>query len=92
EAIAEDGSAKRIVRMSAEESGDFVLICVEDTGPGIKDGVELFTPFETTKRDGMGMGLVISRSIIKANGGEMWYDGSTTSARFCFTLTLERQL
>ncbi|MEL6118301.1 MAG: cache domain-containing protein [Pseudomonadota bacterium] len=92
EAIAEDGSARRIVRMSAEESGDFVLVCVEDTGPGIKDGVELFTPFETTKRDGMGMGLVISRSIIKANGGEMWYDGSTTSARFCFTLTLERQL
>ncbi|MEL6375756.1 MAG: hypothetical protein AAFQ04_00995 [Pseudomonadota bacterium] len=47
EAIAEDGSARRIVRMSAEESGDFVLVCVEDTGPGIKDGVELFTPFET---------------------------------------------
>ena len=92
ESIAEGGSARRIVRMTAEESGDFVLVCVEDTGPGVKEGIELFTPFETTKRDGMGMGLSISRSLIKANGGQMWYDGSTASARFCFTLPLERQI
>jgi two-component system sensor kinase FixL len=47
---------------------------VVDTGPGIPDGVleNLFKPFTTTKKSGMGIGLSISQSIIDAHGGRIW--------------------
>jgi two-component system sensor kinase FixL len=68
---------------------------VTDKGPGIQDdwADRLFTPFATTKRSGMGMGLSISQAIIRAHGGEIGYrnneSGGTT---FWFTLpTVERE-
>ena len=48
-----------------------VEISVADTGPGISPSVaeQLFQPFVTTKRHGMGVGLSISRTIVEAHGG-----------------------
>lgn len=51
-----------------------VIVAVEDTGPGLS-GTEIenmFDPFYTTKAQGMGMGLAMSRSIIKAHQGRLW--------------------
>lgn len=50
-----------------------VLIQVQDNGPGIPDGVreQIFVPFFTTKRDGSGIGLSLSRQIMTAHGGEI---------------------
>jgi signal transduction histidine kinase/integral membrane sensor domain MASE1 len=65
-------------------------VSVADTGPGIApDAVaRIFEPFYTTKADGMGMGLSITRSIIEAHGGRVWADNSPTGgAIFHFTLT-----
>jgi signal transduction histidine kinase len=56
------------------EAGPGVLVAVRDAGIGsaAQDLEELFGPFFTTKRDGLGMGLSISRSIAHAHGGRLW--------------------
>ncbi|MDD9717736.1 cache domain-containing protein [Dinoroseobacter sp. PD6] len=86
ESLALLDSDARILRVSATREGDHVRVVVEDNGPGIDDALELFTPFETTKRDGMGLGLSISRTLIEANGGKIWHERSGQMTRFCFTL------
>jgi signal transduction histidine kinase len=53
---------------------DCVLVSVRDTGTGVDPTVakHIFSPFYTTKSEGMGMGLSISKTIIEAHGGELW--------------------
>ncbi len=68
---------------------DFVRISVIDTGSGIAPEVakQLFQPFVTTKRDGMGVGLSISRTIIEAHGGQIWVEQNPSGGTiFHFTL------
>jgi PAS domain S-box-containing protein len=58
----------------ASEAKSFVLITVTDSGIGLKaeNLPRLFEAFYTTKADGLGMGLAISRSIVDAHGGRLW--------------------
>jgi len=76
-------------------SGSFddnaVRIAVSDNGPGIdpQTAHHLFNAFSTTKPEGMGMGLAISRSIIEAHGGRLWTEANHKSgATFQFTLPI----
>jgi PAS domain S-box-containing protein len=76
-------------------SGDFgdssVRIAVSDNGPGIDSQTarHLFSAFSTTKPEGMGMGLAISRSIIEAHGGRLWTEpNNDCGATFQFTLPI----
>jgi len=69
-----DGRARELVIRSQPEDDDHVVVAVQDAGVGI-DGEktdQLFSAFYTTKPNGMGMGLSISRSIIEAHGGRLW--------------------
>ena len=70
-----------------DESGN-VLVAVRDSGTGFGSEVDrLFTPFFTTKGNGMGMGLPISRSLIENHGGRLWATAnSPQGAVFFFTL------
>ncbi|HYP12736.1 MAG TPA: ATP-binding protein [Bryobacteraceae bacterium] len=55
-----------------------VRLSIKDTGPGLAPSVQdrLFTPFTTTKKTGMGVGLSICRTIIEAHGGKIWADSA----------------
>jgi PAS domain S-box-containing protein len=65
-----------------------VLVAVSDSGVGLALGVDrVFTPFFTTKANGMGMGLPISRSLVEGHGGRLWATpNSPHGTVFSFTL------
>jgi two-component system sensor kinase FixL len=79
-----------VVRTSAAGE-DRLEVVVQDCGSGL-DAVlmeRIFEPFFTTKANGLGMGLVISRSIIEAHGGRLWATpNQDAGATFRFTLPL----
>jgi signal transduction histidine kinase len=75
EAMAGIATAHRVLTISGElSSGPAALITVHDNGVGFRPEVEnrIFEAFYTTKPQGMGMGLRISRSIVEAHGGRLW--------------------
>ncbi|MEP7131061.1 MAG: ATP-binding protein, partial [Sphingomicrobium sp.] len=76
---------------SAADSAGFVTVSVEDSGPGINETIapELFQPFVTSKKSGMGIGLSICRTIVEAHGGRIWSEpGREAGAVFRFTLPI----
>jgi C4-dicarboxylate-specific signal transduction histidine kinase len=87
-APVEDRARELKIRSRRDEAGR-VHVGVHDTGTGLgaDDAERIFGPFFTTKPDGMGMGLWISRSIIEAHGGRMWASAaSPCGSAFQFTL------
>jgi two-component system sensor kinase FixL len=82
------GSDVRGLVVSTQRAADgTITISVADTGSGISPDIaeRLFEPFMTTKREGMGVGLSISRTIIEAHGGQIWVEpnpGGGTIFRF----------
>ncbi len=89
DAVSETETDPRKIIISAEQKGDIACVHVEDGGPGIAENLQIFTPFETTKREGMGLGLSISKTLIEANGGEIWHEPLERGTRFSFTLPLK---
>jgi two-component system sensor kinase FixL len=66
-----------------------VQLTVQDSGPGLPDSVRerLFSAFNSSKEDGLGIGLSICRTIIEAHGGRIWADiPEGGGAAFSFTL------
>ncbi len=95
DAIREGNSDQGEVAITvAPEKAGWVRISVCDNGVGIAPSVagRLFEPFVTTKREGMGLGLLLSRSIVEHHGGRIWTapnpDRGTT---FAFTLPLAQR-
>lgn len=92
DALEEVEFEKRRITVNAQNDGEnMIRVEISDSGHGIPADKlpRLFHPFFTTKSDGMGMGLSISRTIIDSHGGRIWAENrSDGGARFCFTLPL----
>jgi PAS domain S-box-containing protein len=74
EAASDTAFSHKSVRLSTTFDEKWVEFEVNDSGPGLKSGQpeRIFEPFQTTKSDGLGLGLSISRTIIEAHGGRLW--------------------
>ena len=84
-------SERKVSVRTRQPDPGVVQIEVEDCGTGIPPELlgRLFEPFHSTKRDGLGLGLSISRSIVEAHGGRLWaVNNADRGATFCFTLPL----
>jgi two-component system sensor kinase FixL len=84
-----DSTVRELTVSALREAEGMVTISVADTGMGIAPDVaeQLFQPFFTTKREGMGVGLSICRTIVEAHGGRIWAEGNPGGGTvFKFTL------
>lgn len=79
-----------VISLSVRTSANDVTIRIADNGTGIDAAIasQLFTPFVTSKENGLGLGLVICRDIIAGFGGELSHVPTNTGA--CFSMTLKR--
>lgn len=93
EAMSDTVAKTREVRIAtALQAPGLVCVTVSDTGPGLSVDMKsrLFTPFATTKSQGMGLGLSISLGIIEAHGGNLHLDSKPEEgAVFRFTLPVD---
>ena len=94
DAMDDQPAETRTITISTRnDSPSLIVISVSDTGGGIPADKldDVFTPFHTTKSEGMGLGLAISKSIIESHGGKIWVDNNPKGgSTFSFTLQLLR--
>ena len=82
----------KLITILCSSTLDEITVCISDNGDGILEGMKktLFEAFSTTKDEGLGMGLSISRSIIDKHGGNLHVKSNSfnNGAKFCFTLPI----
>jgi len=94
DAVKNSPADERSVALQAElDRMSMLKVTVRDRGTGLNGDPfdKIFEPFYTTKPDGLGMGLSISRSIVEAHGGRLWAENNRDrGATFYFTLPIEK--
>jgi C4-dicarboxylate-specific signal transduction histidine kinase len=90
DAVSSMPAASREIRMRAQRDADGVRLEVEDSSAGVPADAreQLFEPFNTTKPDGMGLGLAISRNLVRAQGGDITYRLGSHLGGACFEMHL----
>jgi PAS domain S-box-containing protein len=92
DAMDKNQNSREILIQTARKNTDMIVVSVKDSGCGIpaQDLPKLFTHFFTSKPDGLGMGLSISRSIVESHGGRLDVKNSPDcGATFYFTLPVD---
>ena len=99
DAMSETAPSERVLKITgnlqAREHDQEIVLRVRDAGIGIKPEVaeRIFEAFYSTKENGMGMGLRISRTIIEAHGGRLWFETNQgRGATFLITLPVQSHL
>ena len=94
DATQEVASERQRIIISSDHSNGTARVAVRDFGVGLPtDNPEkIFSHFFSTKRDGMGMGLAITRSIVEAHGGELTAESLSDGSRFSFSLPAKKSL
>ena len=89
DALTDSGCVKPELRIRGKASGDHLSLEVQDNGPGIapERAEDVFSLFKTSKSQGMGVGLWLSRSIVEMHGGRLTFQ-SEPGRRTVFTLRL----
>jgi two-component system, LuxR family, sensor kinase FixL len=85
----QESEQRELLLATASSENNMVEVSIADTGPGIDEEIrsQLFEPFVTTKRHGMGIGLSLCRTIIEDHGGQLWAEpGPNSGTVFRFTL------
>jgi two-component system sensor kinase FixL len=91
DAVSDCSESNREIAVTALRRDTDVLLTVEDSGAGIASEIagNLFDPFVTTKPSGMGLGLAISRSLLRNHGGDLWTEsGTCKGARFVMRMPI----
>jgi C4-dicarboxylate-specific signal transduction histidine kinase len=94
DATKEVDGMRELMITSQRTENEQLMVSVSDTGMGLpaQQTDQIFEAFFTTKPNGTGMGLRISRSIVESHGGRLWaVDNSPRGARFCFTLPTQNR-
>jgi two-component system sensor kinase FixL len=89
-----DSAVRQLTITTHLPTEDTVQVTVQDTGPGLHPDMlkYIFKPFQTTKTNGIGLGLAISHSIIEAHRGRLWaVPNADQGAIFHFTLPIPHQ-
>ena len=89
EALEQNTEKTKQLTVGTALAGESVEVSVADNGPGLLNSGDLriFEPFVTTKPQGLGMGLAISKTIVDAHGGRIWAtENPAGGAVFHFTL------
>ena len=87
----EESPRRDLVIAATPLDGDLLRVSVSDTGAGVATGFadQLFQPFVSSKRTGMGVGLSISRTIVETHGGRIWFEPKPGGGTI-FHFTLQR--
>ncbi len=91
DAMSNTSGSRELCIVSREHGTQEILIAVEDSGSGLSPEIvgKIFNPFFTTKPQGIGMGLSISRSIIESHRGRLWAaPAPSRGAIFQFTIPI----
>jgi C4-dicarboxylate-specific signal transduction histidine kinase len=90
DAVSQACGRERRIEMRTAWTRDGVTVSLEDSGPGVSADVahKLFEPFVTTKADGMGLGLAISRSLLRARGGDLVCQPPAALGGACFVMRI----
>jgi len=89
EAMAQAETRRPVIDVYIASDDGQCLVTIADNGPGVPEARRggLFEAFNTSKSEGLGLGLAISRSILRSHGGELWHEPRASGgAAFLFTL------
>lgn len=93
QAITQSENAQKQLSIKLSATPHNVTISVRDYADGVPEEIRsnLFTPFITTKAQGLGIGLALSHSIAEAHGGQLWYEPKNPGSLFSLRLPCKEQ-